>query len=127
MTKKATSQRVGLKDSSKDSPYKLQMVGTKVLVEEEPIELTADISSGLTPDVVEMIKAGSLLLPDQGKYMVEKYPYVGTILSIGSRCKKGLIAGERIHFARQGVQRFDHEGKQFLVMDEQDVHGFYRS
>lgn len=123
--KKAKLKKSGLKGSSKDSPYKLQMIGTKVLVEEEPITLTADISSGLTPEVVEMLRSGSLLLPDQGKYMVEKYPYIGTILSVGNRCRKGLKPGDRIHFARQGVQRFDFQAKQFLVMDELDVHGYY--
>ena len=127
MTKKVTSRKAGLKGSSKDSPYKLQMIGTKVLVEEEPIEMTADISSGLTPDVVEMLKSGKLCLPDAGEFMVNKFPFVGTILSVGGRCKRNLAIGERIHFARQGNQRFEHEGKQFLVMDEQDVHGFYRS
>ena len=127
MTKKVISPKAGLKDSNKDNPYSLVMIGTKVLVEEEAMELTADVASGLTKEVVEMIATSKLILPDAGEYMIKKFPFVGTVLSVGGRCKKGLKIGDRIHFARQGNQRFEHMGKQFLVMDEQDVHGYYNA
>lgn len=127
MTKKAISPKAGSKVSNKDSFYKLQMIGTKILVEEEPMELTADVKSGLTKEVVEMISNNTLFLPDQGKYMVLKFPFAGTVLSVGGRCKRGLKVGDRIKFATRGNERIEHEGKQFLVMDEQDVHGIYES
>jgi len=116
------------KSTSKDidSPYKLQMIGNKVLVEEEPIEATPDIKSGLTQDVVDAIASGKLILTDESRFALYKYPYKGTILSLGGRCKKGLKVGDRISFAQYGNHRFQFQGKQFLVMHEDDVHGTYR-
>lgn len=117
------SSKPGLRVSS-DSPYCLKVIGRKVLVEEEPIELTPDVGTGLTQEVVKMISEGKLVVPEDAKYAVEKFPFKGTVLSVGERCKH-IKVGDRIHFARGGVQRFQHEGKQFLVMHEEDVHGTY--
>src|SRR3990167_6872627 len=121
---KVKSRNLGLKDS--DSPYKLRMVGRKVLVEEEPMEATHDNASGLTKDVVEAIKNGKLVLSDQSEYALMKFPFRGTVLSVGEKCKY-TKAGDRIHFAPLGVQRFEFRGKQFLVMHEEDIHGFYET
>jgi len=124
MTKKAISRKAGLKVLSKDSPYKLQMLGQKVLMEEEPMELTPDVKSGLTQDVMDMVSSGKLILPDEGKFMISKYPFRGTVLSVGKGCKEVKV-GDRIHFAPLGVHRFEFFGKQYLIAHEDDVHGFY--
>lgn len=100
------------------------MLGKKVLVEEEPMEATPDAKSGLTQDVCDAISAGRLVLSGQSEYALMKYPYKGTVLSVGERCKYTKV-GDRIHFASLGVQRFEFRGKQFLVMHEDDVHGQY--
>lgn len=112
----------GLKDS--DSPYDLKMVGKKVLVEEEPIEATPDKGTGLTQDVCDAIKSGLLVLSDQSEFALMKFPFRGTVLSAGGQCKYAKV-GDRIHFAPLGVQRFQFRGKQFLVVHEDDIHGFY--
>lgn len=124
-SEKGKSLMPGSKDLS-DSPYTLKMVGRKVLVEEEALEITADVGTGLTEDVVKMISAGNLVLPDEAKYAIEKFPFKGTVLSAGSKCKHVRV-GDRIHFARLGVQRFQFQSKQYLVMHEEDVHGTYES
>jgi len=124
-SKMEKSSKPGSKDLS-DSPFGLKMVGKKVLVKEEPLELTPDVGTGLTPEVVEMIKGGKLCLPDEGKYALEKFPFKGTVLSVGGQCKQ-IKVGDRVHFARLGVQRFQFKGEQFLVMHEDDVHGTYES
>lgn len=124
MTKKVMKRVVGSKVSNEDSPYKLQVIGEKVLVEEEPIEATPDKATGLTKEVCESINSGKLLLPEVSEFALMKYPYKGTVLSVGERCRYTKV-GDRIHFAQFGVQRFEFQGKQFLVMHEADVHGFY--
>ena len=124
-SEKEKSLTHGLKDSS-DSPYQLKVIGRKILVEEEPIEITPDVGTGLTEDVVKMISGGKLVIPDVNKYALEKFPYKGTILSCGEKCRYYKV-GDRVHFARGGVQRFQFAGKQFLVMHEEDVHGKYET
>lgn len=116
------SRSLGLKDS--DSPYHLQMVGQKVLVEEEPMEATPDAKYGLTQDVCDALAAGRLVLSDQSEYALIKYPFRGTVLSVGGRCN-WVKVGYRILFAPFGVQRIEFRGKQFLIMNEEDVHGPY--
>lgn len=116
------SRSLGLKDS--DSPLRLQMIGDKVLVEEEPLEHTIDDASGLTESVVSSIKSGLIVLSDESKYAVMKYPFKGTVLSVGERVFS-IKVGDRIHFAPLGVQRFRFNGKQYLVMHKDDVHGKY--
>lgn len=100
------------------------MVGNKVLMEEEAMELTPDIKSGLTQDVMDMVSSGKLVLPDEGRFMISKYPFRGTVLSVGDRCKYVKV-GDRIHFAPLGVHRFEFDGKQYLISHEDDVHGYY--
>lgn len=117
------SENLGSKASS-DSPYNLQMIGRKVLVEEEDLEATPDVKSGLTRDVCDALSSGKLVLSDESKFALFKYPYKGTVLSVGEKCRK-IKTGDRIHFASLGVQRFEFRGKQFLVMHEEDVHGTY--
>lgn len=107
-----------------NSPYKLQMIGEKVLMEEEKMELTPDIKSGLTKDVMDLISSGNLILPDEGRFMISKYPFRGTVLSVGKDCRYVKV-GDRIHFAPLGVHRFEYDGKQFLIAHEDDVHGTY--
>lgn len=118
------SRSHGLKDS--DSPYQLKMIGHKVLMEEEPMEAVPDAKSGLTKEVCEAISEGRLVLSDQSEYALYKYPFKGTVLSVGERCKYVKV-GDRVHFAPLGVQRFEFRGKQFLITHESDVHGTYAS
>ena len=118
------SRSLGLKGS--DSPYELKMIGHKVLMEEEPMEAVPDAKSGLTKEVCEAISEGRLVLSDQSEYALYKYPYKGTVLSVGERCKY-IKVGDRVHFAPLGVQRFEFRGKQFLITHEADVHGTYAS
>lgn len=122
--KKAKLKKSGLK-VFEDSPYTLQVIGNKILVEEEPMEPTPDVKSGLTKDVCEAISSGKIILAEESKYALMKCPYKGTVLSVGERCKKGVKVGDRIHFAQLGTQRFQYKEKQFLIMHEEDVHGFY--
>jgi len=117
------SRSHGLK-ALNDSPFKLQVVGEKVLVEEELLQPTPDKASGLTQDVCDAIASGKLVLAETSEYALLKYPYKGTVLSVGERCKYTKV-GDRVQFAQFGVQRFQFEGKQFLIMHEADIHGFY--
>lgn len=106
------------------SPKTLKVLGEKVLIEEDPMEPTADIKSGLSKEVVEMLSSGSLLLPDDGKYFWQKFPFRGVVLSTGERVKKVKI-GDRVQFAELGGQRFEFENKQYLIIHEWDIHGVF--
>ena len=91
-----------------------------LIVEEDPIEATADDGSGLTHDVLKSIKDGKLIVPDTAQYALEKYPYRGLVISIGS--KVNLIKkGDRVMFARLGGMRFQEQGKQFIAIRERDI------
>ena len=98
----------------------LKALNDMLIVEEDPIEATADDGSGLTHEVIKSIKAGKLIVPDTAQYALEKYPYRGLVISIGS--KVNLIKkGDRVMFARLGGMRFQEEGKQLIAIRERDV------
>ena len=122
LSKTEKSMSRGLKGS--DNPKYLQVIGNKVLVEEEPMVPTPDAGSGLTQEVCDALASGKLVLADESEFALIKYPYKGTVLSVGERCKHVKV-GDRIQFAHLGVQRFPFEGKQYLIMHEDDVHGNY--
>ena len=121
-SKMEKSMSRGLRGS--DNPKYLQVIGNKVLVEEEPMAPTPDAKSGLTQEVCDALASGKLVLADESEFALIKYPYKGTVISVGERCKYVKV-GDRIQFAQLGVQRFPFEGKQYLIMHEDDVHGNY--
>ena len=96
------------------------------IIEEDPIELMVDSDSGLTPEVMTALKESKLIIPDAYKDFAEKFPCRGKILSYGEGTKypkAGLLKeGDRVVYARFGVQRYKYEGRTLCDVREQDLH-----
>jgi len=92
------------------------------IIEEDPIETIMENDSGLTADVVDALKSKTLIIPDAYSSFAEKYPCTGTIVSVGPKTKLGMKPGERVGYARLGVQRYKLNGKTLCDVRECDLH-----
>lgn len=110
---------------AKSQKSSLKAINDIVIVEEDAIETSYD--SGVSSTVSDAIKSGKLVIPDAYKNFSEKYPCKGTIVSVGNKCKYALSPGDRIIYARLGVQRYEHNGKMMCDVRECDIHGFIES
>lgn len=100
---------------------RLEAINDLVFVKEDPVEHVYD--TGSTKAVTDALRAGRIVLPDAYKDFSEKYPCRGVITSMGEMCKSELKIGDRIVFARFGIQRFEHEDQIYCVIRESDVLG----
>ena len=66
---------------------------------------------------------GTLIIPDAYEFFAKKFPCTGTILSMGAKTRFGLKVGERVVFARLGVQRYKVNGVDLCDVREADLHG----
>lgn len=110
MTKRVTSRRVGLK-----------ALNDIVIIEEDDIEYQVDNRSGLTTEVVQMVKDGKLVIPDIAEFYAKKYPCTGTVKAAGSKCKN-VAVGNKVLFARQGGLRETVDNTPLIFIREIDVH-----
>lgn len=92
-----------------------------VVIEEEPVDFEVDKPSGLTKDVVEMVKSGGLVLPEVAEFYAKKYPCIGKVIALGDKIKY-LNVGNRVLFARHGGLREQVDGKDYVFIREPDVH-----
>ena len=111
MTKKAISPKAGLK-----------VLNDICIVEEDPIDYEVDKPSGLSQEVVNMVKSGKLVIPETAEFYAKKYPCTGKLLYQGPKCKNGIPIGSRVLFARDGAIRDKINGKDYAIMREIDIH-----
>ena len=117
MMKKVTSRKAGLKVSSK-----FKVLNDMVAIKEQPVDFEVDKPSGLTQDVVNMVRQGKLIIPDIAEFYAKKYPCTGHILALGAKCKNELKVGMRVLFARHGGLREKVDGNDYIFLREIDVH-----
>ena len=103
--------------------FGLRALNDVYIIKEDKIDWEVDKRSGLTTEVVAALKSSLLVLPDIGEDFARKYPCTGTVLSKGSKCKYEIPIGERVAYARLGVQRFSWEGEDVCAVREHDLHG----
>lgn len=104
----------------------LKAINDIYIIEEDPIETSYD--TGVSAEVTEALKEGKLIIPDKYKDFAEKFPYKGVIISKGDKCvRTELKIGSRVMFPRIGPMRYEFEGKTFVNIKEQDIHGTLES
>ena|SRR3990167_6948245 len=103
--------------------FGLKALNDVLIIKEDPVNWEYDKRSGLTEDVVEALKSSKLYVPETAEDYVKKFPCTGIVLSVGSKCKLGIKAGDHVAYARLGVQRFKWEGESVCVVREADLHG----
>ena len=65
---------------------------------------------------------GSMVIPEAYEFFAKKFPCTGHILSVGDKTKYKLPVGTHVIYARHGVQRYTHEGKELCDVRERDLH-----
>ena len=103
--------------------FGLRALNDVLIIREDPIDWEHDKRSGLTKEVVDALKSSKLYVPDTAEDYVKKFPCTGIVLSVGSKCKFEIKAGDHVAYARLGVQRFKWEGENVCVVREADLHG----
>lgn len=103
--------------------FGLKALNDVYIIKEDLIDWEIDKGSGLTPQVVAALKSSLLVLPDIGEDFAKKYPCTGIVLSKGPKCKLEVHIGEKVAYARFGVQRFKWENEDLCVVRECDLHG----
>lgn len=113
MTKKAILKKSGLR-----------AINDIVIIEEDQIGLERDDRSGLTEDVIQALKTSKLVLPEIASGFADKFPFTGRVISVGHTCKiKEIKIGTHVMFPRMGGMRWEKEGKQYINIKEDDIHG----
>lgn len=92
------------------------------IIEEDPLETFTESGSGLTPAVVDMIRAGKLIIPDKFSSFAEKFPCTGKVIAKGAKAKLPIKVGSRVGYARLGVQRYKLDGRTLCDVRERDLH-----
>ena len=98
----------------------LRAINDIYIIEEEPVETVYE--TGLTSAVTDAIKEKRLFIPDAYKDFAEKYPCRGKVIAKGSKCKEAIEVGDRVIYARLGVQRYTHNTKMLCDVRECDIH-----
>lgn len=117
----------GAEASTSSEKVKLRNHGLKVLndmyvIEEEPVDFEVDKPSGLTSEVVNMVKSGGLILPETAEFYAKKYPCIGKVIAHGDGTKYNLELGSRVLFARHGGLREQVDGHDYVFIRESDIH-----
>lgn len=106
---------------SNGSTFSLRALNDFCIIEEDPIELTADDSSGLTADVIDSLKSGKLVLPEIAEGFADKYPFRGRVIAAGPQVKE-VALGDRVIFPRLGGMRWKRGNKQYINIRSCDLH-----
>lgn len=116
---------VGVSTSSemeKSKSHGLKVLNDMVAIEEEPVDFEVDKPSGLTSDVVSMVKSGGLVLPEVAEFYAKKYPCIGKVVERGPKASHEIKIGNRVLFARHGGLREQVDGKDYVFIRSCDVH-----
>lgn len=72
----------------------------------------------------EMTKyEGKMIIPDAYEFFAKKFPCTGEVISKGSKVKLDVNIGDKVSYARMGVQRFKWRGDDICAVRESDLHG----
>ncbi len=112
-------------DGLSKSPFTLKALNDIYIIEEEPVETSYE--TGTTTEVTDALKEGKLFIPDAYKDFAEKFPCRGKVIAKGSKCKADINLGDRVLYARLGVQRLIHKGQNICVVRECDIHAILES
>ena len=110
---------------AQSSKSTLKAINDIYIVLEDPVETAYD--TGVSADVTEAIKSGKLIIPEKWQDFSQKYPCKGIVISRGDKCKYPIEVGDRIIYARLGVQRYQIDGKTLCDVRESDIHGTIES
>ena len=102
------------KSSSKGS--KLRVLNDCYLIEEDPMEI-----QNVSHDVAKAIEEKKLIIPDAFENYAKKYPMTGKIIAKGDILRYDLPLGTHALYAKFGGARYEHEGKQLMLVREKDV------
>ena len=105
------------------SKFTLKAINDIYIIEEDPVETSYD--TGVSAEVTEAIKSRRLIIPDAYSDFAEKYPCRGTVIAKGNKCKYDIKVGDKVVYARLGVQRYQFNGKTLCDVRECDLHGIY--
>lgn len=108
--------------SSKYTLKDTKPLGDVVLVQEDPIGIEQDKGSGLTSEVVDALKTGKLYAPETAEFYINKFPFKGTVIAIGSKVKD-IKNGDKVVFARLGGMRVQEGDIQYIYLRESEVLG----
>lgn len=86
-----------------------QLLGKRILIEPKDPAIT---DSGI---ILETIATDR-----------KQRPFEGTVVYVGDKVE-GIAPGDHIHFVSMAGKEFPHEGKTYLLIQEQDVNGIYTS
>lgn len=110
-----------LSEKAKFKTLGLKALNDIYIIEEDPIDYERDKASGLTGEVVDSIKQGTLVIPETAEFYAKKYPCTGKVLAHGDKCKYNVEPGTRITFGRGGILREQIDGKDYVFMREADI------
>ena len=105
----------------RSSKFILKAINDIYIIEEDPIETVYD--TGLKAEVTEAIKSKKLFIPDAYSDYVNKYPCRGKVISKGNKCREDIKVGDKVIYARLGVQRYQLGEKNLCDVRECDIHG----
>lgn len=105
---------------SKQSKSSLKATNDIYIIEEDSIETSYD--TGVSKEVMDAVKSSKLVIPEAYKNWSEKFPCRGIVLSKGNLCKLPVKEGDRVIYARLGVQRYQFDGKNLCSVREPDIH-----
>lgn len=92
------------------------------ILEEDPMDITIEATSGITKDVRQAILDKRLFVPDAYESFALKFPCTGVIISTGDKTRYKLPIGTRVVFSRLGVMRYNIDGRSLADVKEADIH-----
>lgn len=87
--------------------YKIKTWGDRVLIKPDPVK------SAYQSDV--------LMFPDILKDFDGDLPRTGKIIDLGPKCTKNVRVGQRVMFAKFGVNNFEYNGEKYTMCLERDI------
>jgi len=94
----------------------VRVINDRVLIQaDEPEYSQSD------KDVVDSLKSGRLVLPEEYDFAIKKYSGWGKIISWGDQCKYKWVRGMRVHFAIMASAKINIGDKEYRLVREHDV------
>ena len=86
---------------------KIKAWGNRVLIKPDPVE--------------SAYKSDVLVFPDIVKGFDADLPRTGEIIDIGPECSKNVRVGQKVMFAKFGVNNFELNGEKYTMCLERDI------
>ena len=109
-----------LSEKEKSKTHGLKVLNDLLAIKEDAIDFEVDTPSGMTKTVVDSLKSGLLVIPEQGEFYAKKYPCRGEVVAVGSKVKH-VEVGNKVVFARMGGMREQIDGQNYVFIREFDV------